>query len=94
MSIGTLETEVFDLEEVRVVIRTSSLVGGPDLRYRFERKLGDEKTVDNLKTRIRSMLEGFDIRSDVEIVVIRGDGAISSNNSMLGCIRNSYAAKH
>lgn len=83
ISLSTFERVLFELEEVRVVIRAER--NHQVSPYMYERQVGDDRPVRNLIARIKQCVK------DLEFEIIQGDGTSVINPSTnLGRIRNSY----
>jgi hypothetical protein len=83
MKVQQFEQAVFDMDEVRIVIRAET---GSDLKdYKFVRKASDNASVTEwLEQRIRPLIE------DHEVVVIDGNGIQPHGRTRMEKVRASY----
>lgn len=89
MNIGLFEQEVFDKEEIRIVVRGSYRANVGD--YEYERRAADNTSIASwLDTRIKPLLQVGDIH--YEVVVVDGSGRIPHGKSKLSTVRGSYQA--
>lgn len=79
-----LERQIFEVEEVRVIIRAPrSRIFPP---YYYQRKSSSSTSVsDWLESRIKPLL------GDVQVDVIKGDGTTPHGRTNMETLRNSYA---
>jgi len=85
-SIHSLETKVFELEEIRIVIR------GPEFSqvkpYDYERQYkSDGRIKEWLESRLKPLI------GNLEVTVISGDGTIPHPRLTMERIRSSYTVK-
>ena len=86
MKPADLEQAVFDLEEVRIVIRSPLNQELGD--YQYDRKAaGNTSITDWLEQRIRPLLDGK------AVVVIDGSGALPHGRTKMDKLRASYRAE-
>lgn len=84
-SVRDLESQIFEKEGVRVIIRANTNEDIP--AYSFERRLPDTSNLSDLKDRVARSLGD----SNYEISVILGDGNTSPHGlTGMGKARNSY----
>jgi hypothetical protein len=80
-----IEQAVFELEEVRIVIRASVNEDLGD--YQYDRKAaGNSSITDWLEQRIRPLLNGH------SVVVVDGSGALPHGRTKMEKLRASYSA--
>ena len=83
VSVSEFERQVFDLEEVKIVVRAQRETLVPS--YDYERKADKSASVAEWSnSRIKPALNGL------EFDVIKGDGGIPHGRSKMETVRSSY----
>lgn len=83
VSASELERQIFDKEEIKVVIRTSRSTEFPP--YDFQRKAALNTSVSEwMETRVKPLV------GDVEVEIIKGDGSTPHGRTNIEKVRNSY----
>ncbi|MBY6345092.1 hypothetical protein E5C31_03845 [Providencia rettgeri] len=86
VSIRDFEQAVFELEEIRIVVR-GSLRAKVDA-YEYERKAAGNTSVNDwLDSRIRPLI------GEIEVSVINGNGGIPHGRTNLENVRSGYAGE-
>lgn len=84
ISVSELERKIFELEEIRVIIRQGKESKVPN--YPYERKASITTSItDLIDTRIRPLI------GDAEVVTINGEGLQPHGRTKVETVRNSYA---
>ena len=84
VSVSELEQEIFELEEVRVIIRQKR--DTQVSKYDYKRKASISTSVtDLIETRIKPLVGGADV------VVVNGQGLQPHGRTKVETVRNSYA---
>lgn len=84
VSVSDLEQKIFELEEVRVVIRQKK--DGQVPNYNYKRKASATTSItDLIETRIKPII------GDADVVVINGQGLQPHGRTKVETVRNSYA---
>ncbi len=86
MKVKDFEQCVWDLEHLRIVVRTYRNDEVEDYDYKNAAN-ENLSTAEFLKNRVVNRVGGR------EVTVIRGDGKIAHGNLLLSVLRNSYFAK-
>ena len=85
MTTEQFEDKVFDVDKVRIVLRTSKYKTTFE-DYPYVRKAGDKTSINDwLDTRIKSLI------GDCEVVVIDGSGQYPHGNTNMETVRKSYS---
>ncbi len=83
VSVSELEQKIFELEEVRVVIRKKR--EGQVANYDYKRKASATTSVtDLIETRIKPLI------GDADVVVVNGQGLQPHGRTKVETVRNSY----
>ncbi len=83
VSVSELEQKIFELEEVRVVIRKKR--EGQVSNYDYKRKASATTSVtDLIETRIKPLI------GDADVVVVNGQGLQPHGRTKVETVRNSY----
>ena len=86
MTVKDLEQEVYDLDEIRIVVRTSRDLDVGD--YDYERKAADNTSITEwLDQRIYPLFG----QNRVRVEVVDGYGALAHGRTRLSVVRGSYA---
>jgi hypothetical protein len=86
MTVKDLEQEVYDLDEIRIVVRTSRDLDVGD--YDYERKAADNTSITEwLDQRIYPLFG----QNRVRVEVVDGYGALPHGRTRLSVVRGSYA---
>jgi hypothetical protein len=84
ITVAELERKIFELEEVRVVIRKKK--EDKVSNYRYERKASMTSSItDLIDNRIKPLI------GDAEVIVINGEGLQPHGRTKVETVRNSYA---
>ena len=84
VSVLELEQKIFELEELRVVIRQKRETQVP--KYDYKRKASISTSVtDLIETRIKPLV------GDADVVVVNGQGLQPHGRTKVETVRNSYA---
>lgn len=84
MKVIEIEQKVFELEEVRIIIRSPASVDFPS-GYDYQKKADKSASVTEwLATRVRPIV------GDCEVVVIDGSGTIPHGRTKMATLRDSY----
>ena len=84
VSTSELERQIFEKEEIKVVIRMPSNKQFPS--YPYQRKAANNMTVSEwIDSRIKPI-----IGNDVQIEIIKGDGSSPHGRTKMETVRNSY----
>lgn len=84
VSVSEFERQVFDKEEIRIVVRSQK--EGRVSRYPYERKASLATTItDLLDNRIKPLICG------AEVIVINGEGLQPHGRTKVETVRSSYA---
>jgi hypothetical protein len=85
MKVVEIEQRIFELEEIRIVIR-ESMSHDFDLGYDYQKKADKSASITEwIATRVRPIV------GNREVVVIDGSGAIPHGRTKLSKLRDSYA---
>lgn len=84
MNVLELEAIVFELEQVRIVIRAPARVTVKDFIYKRQAR-GTTKVMDWISARIKPLLE-----SHWDIVVVNGNGQLIHWRTTMETLRSSY----
>ena len=86
MTIKELEQDVYDLDEIRIVVRAARNLDVGE--YRYERKASDNTSITEwLDQRVYPLLGPERVR----VEVIDGYGALPHGRTRLSVVRDSYA---
>ena len=84
MRIRDIEDDVYDLDEVRIVVRAERTMDVGD--YTYERKAADNTSISEwLEQRIYPLFQ-----ERVRVEVVDGYGALPHGRTRLGLVRESY----
>lgn len=83
MNLKNLENEIFELEGIRVILRSCKL---KKFQYPYQRKCSDNVSIfDFIQTRINSLAEGV-----LDAVIVDGYGNIPNSRTHVGTVRATY----
>ena len=84
ITVAELERKIFELEEIRVIIRKNK--DDEVSNYRYERKASMTSSItDLIDNRIKPLIRG------AEVIVINGEGLQPHGRTKVETVRNSYA---